>query len=127
MPKWKVLAAAVLAAIPVCMLALSGVMKVAGLAPVVHDFGAARFGFPSGAVRSIGLLELACTAVYLVPRTAVLGAVLLTAYLGGAVVTHVRAGEPLVGIAPLVLGILVWASLYLREGRVRALLPVRGR
>jgi hypothetical protein len=69
------------------------------------------------------VLELFCAAVYVVPRTAVLGAVLLTGYLGGAVATHVRVGDAF--IVPLLLGVLVWAGLYLRDERVRALLPLR--
>jgi len=123
-PRWRSYAAAALAAVPVAMLVLSGAMKVAGAAPVVRDMSG-RFAFPPGAILPIGLLELACTAVYLVPRTAALGAVLLTGFLGGAVATHVHAGEPLVGIAPFLLGVLVWGSLYLREDRVRGLLPLR--
>jgi uncharacterized MnhB-related membrane protein len=116
----------ILAAIPVLMLGLSGVMKVSGAAAVVRDFSG-KFGYPAEALLPIGLLELACTIVYLVPRTAVLGAVLLTGYLGGAAATHVRAGEPAVALAPAVLGVLLWGSLFLRDARIRKLLPLRGR
>jgi hypothetical protein len=107
------------------MLTVSGIMKVSGAAAVVRDF-TGKFGFPEGTLLPIGLLELACTVVYLVPRTAVLGAVLLTGYLGGAVVTHVHAGEPAASLAPAVLGAFLWGSLYLRDARLRALLPLRG-
>jgi hypothetical protein len=71
----------------------------------------------------IGLLELLCAVLYLVPQTALLGAVLLTGYLGGAVATHLRIGEPFV--LPLVLGVLIWAGLWLRDPRLRGLLPLR--
>jgi len=123
-PRWKTWGSRLLAAPPVAMLLLSGAMKVVGQEAVVRDFGG-RFGFPAGTLTPIGLLELACTLVYLVPRTAYLGAVLLTGYLGGAVVTHVRAGEPLVGLGPVLFGVLLWGSLWLRDPRLRALLPLR--
>jgi hypothetical protein len=122
--KWTTIGGYALAAPPVLMLLLSGAMKVAGVEAVVKDFGG-RFGFPGGTLLPIGLLELGCTIVYLVPRTAVLGAVLLTGYLGGAVVTHVRVGEAPVGLAPALFGALLWGSLYLRDPRLRALLPLR--
>jgi hypothetical protein len=67
--------------------------------------------------------ELVCTETYVIPWTSVLGAILLTGYLGGAIATHVRIGEPFYG--PLVLGVLVWGGLYLRCKRVRALIPLR--
>ena len=122
--KATIWAARLLAALPVLMLLLSGVMKVAGVDAVVRDFGG-KFGFPPGTLLPIGLLELGCTAIYLWPRTAVLGAVLLTGYLGGAVVTHVRAGEPLVALSPVLLGAMLWGSLWFRDARVKALLPTR--
>jgi uncharacterized membrane protein YphA (DoxX/SURF4 family) len=124
-PRWTIWAGRILAVPPVLMLIMSGVMKVAGVAAVVRDFGG-RFGFPAGTLTPIGLLELGCTAVFLVPRTTVLGAVLLTGFLGGAVVAHVRTGEYLVSLAPALLGVFVWGSVYLREPRLRALLPLRG-
>jgi hypothetical protein len=82
-----------------------------------------KFGYPESMLTAVGLLEIACTIVYLIPRTAALGAVLLTAYLGGAVASHVRVSDPFV--IPIVLGVFVWAGLYLRDARVRELLPLR--
>ncbi len=83
-----------------------------------------KLGYQEGALTGIGLLELACVVVYAIPCTAVLGAVLLTGYLGGAIATHVRIGDP--GLAaPLVLGILAWSGLYLRDERIRVLVPLR--
>ncbi len=86
--------------------------------------GVAHYGYPEGALLRITLVEIACALVYAIPRTSILGAILLTGYLGGATATHVRAGEPF--FLPLVVGIVVWLGLYLRDGRLRALVPLRG-
>jgi hypothetical protein len=80
-----------------------------------------KFGYPANTLVIIGILELTCALLYAFPPTAILGAGLVTAYLGGAVATHVRVGDPF--IAPIFLGILVWLGLYLRDPRVRALAP----
>jgi uncharacterized protein YndB with AHSA1/START domain len=111
----------IVSALPVLMLLFSGVMKLVKPAPVMEGF--AHLGYPESLALGLGILELACTVVYLLPRTSVLGAVLLTGYLGGATATHVRIGEPT--FAPVLLGVLVWGGLYLRDGRLRALLPWR--
>ena len=88
------------------------------LAPYVE--GTARVGYsPSGLV-PLGLVLIACTILYAIPRSSVLGAVLLTGYLGGATATHVRMGEPY--FFPVVFGVLLWACLYARDARVRTLL-----
>ena len=94
------------------------------LAPATESF--AQLGYPVGLTLGIGVLELACLAAYALPRTAPLGALLLTGYLGGAVATHVRAGSPLFSVVfPLIIGALLWGGLYLRDHRLRALLPSR--
>jgi hypothetical protein len=98
-------------------LLVDGAGKVLRLAPYVE--GTARVGYPASSLVPLGLVLLACTILYLVPRTAVLGAVLLTGYLGGAVATHVRMSEPFV--FPVVFGVLIWACLCVRDGRVRAI------
>jgi hypothetical protein len=87
----------------------------------------AQLGFPAGAIVPIGLVLLACIVVYLIPRTAVLGAVLLTGYLGGAVEANVHAGNPLVShtLFPIYFAVFVWGGLYLRDGRVHAALARR--
>ena len=82
-----------------------------------------KLGYQESSLTGIALLELACTALYVIPQTAFLGALLLTGYLGGAIATHVRIGEPF-GV-PFVLGVLVWLGLYLRESRLKALAPLR--
>jgi hypothetical protein len=87
--------------------------------------GMAKTGWPASAATTIIALELGSLALYLIPRTAVLGAVLLTGYLGGAVATHLRIGES--PAAPVIVALIAWGGLYLREPRLRALLPWRTR
>jgi len=108
-------------ALPVLMLLFSGIMKLVKPAAVVEEL--ARLGYPESIALGIGVLELSCTVVYLIPRTSVLGAILLTGYLGGATTTHVRIGDPF--FAPVVIGVLVWLGLFLRDERLRALIPLR--
>lgn len=111
----------VVSALPALMLLSSGAMKLAKPPAVVDGF--AHLGIPVRLIVGIAILEIACTVVYLIPQTAALGAVLLTGYLGGATLTHLRVGEPV--YAPVVLGVLVWLGLFLRDRRVRAILPLR--
>lgn len=86
--------------------------------------GTVELGYPASMVLPIGLILLICTVLYAIPRTAFLGALLLTGYLGGAVATHVRVGNPLLGytLFPVYFGILLWAGLTLRDARLRALI-----
>jgi len=111
----------VLSALPVLVLLLSAVMKLVKPASVVLGF--AHFGYPEGLIVGIGIAELACTVLYLIPRTAVLGAILLTGYLGGATATCLRVGES--WVTPVACGVLVWAGLALRDRRLREHLPLR--
>lgn len=94
-------------------------------APAVEAFG--KLGYPVEFAGGIGVLLLACVAVYLIPRTSVLGAILLTGYLGGAVASHVRVGDPWLSHAlfPVYVGLLVWGGIYFREPRLRAVIPLR--
>ena len=110
----------------VLFLLFDSVIKLMMIAPVVESF--ARLGYPVGISRTIGLLELVCIVVYLIPHTAVLGAVLLTGYLGGAVATHVRVGDPLFShvLFPVYVGVLIWGGLYLRDDRLRNFIAPRG-
>jgi hypothetical protein len=80
-------------------------------------------GYPEHLALPIGILELSVAVLFLIPRTAVLGAILVAAYLGGATATHVRLGQPFIG--PVILGILAWIGLYLRDERLKALVPLR--
>ena len=111
-------------ALAILFLLFDGVIKVLQLAPATESF--AQLGYPVGLTLGIGVLELACLAAYALPRTAPLGALLLTGYLGGAVATHVRAGSPLFSVVfPLIIGALLWGGLYLRDHRLLALVPSR--
>jgi DoxX-like family len=106
------------------MLIFDAVAHLMKPAPVAEAF--ARLGYPLSTSVGIGLVLLICTAIYLIPKTSVLGAILLTGYMGGAVSTHVRAGSSTFEmIFPVIIGGLVWLGVYLRDARVRALIPLR--
>ena len=114
----------IISGIPVLMLLFSGVLKLLKPAAVVNEF--ARLGYAENVTLGLGILEIACAVVYVIPHTSVLGAILVTGYLGGAVATHVRIGDPLFNvIAPILFGVMFWGGLYLREDRLRALIPLR--
>ena len=111
----------ILSTLAVLFLIFDTVIKLMQIQPVKESF--ARLGYPASIAVGIGALELACLALYLIPRTSVLGAVLLTGYLGGAVATHVRVGDPLLShtFFPVYIGALIWGGLALRNPRVRTL------
>jgi hypothetical protein len=111
----------ILSALSVLMLLFSAVVKLARPAGVLQEF--TRLGYQQHEAVSIGIVELLCTVVYLIPRTAVLGAILLTGYLGGATATHVRIGDPF--MPPILFGMVIWLGLFLRYPLLRALLPLR--
>jgi hypothetical protein len=112
----------VLSVPPVLMLLMSGVMKVMQTEQVRQGFA----DWPTGSAVAIGAVELLCTVIYLIPRTAVLGAILLAGYLGGAVAVTVKMGLGVAGWwMPFVFGILLWGGLWLRDARIRALIPLR--
>jgi len=114
----------ILTGLVVLFLLFDGITKVVKERHVLQ--AAADLGYSANLIAGIGVLLLACTAVYVIPRTAVLGAVLLTGYLGGAVEANVRAGHPLFEcIFPVIFGVLVWAGLFLREPRLGDLFPTR--
>jgi hypothetical protein len=111
----------ILTALPVAFLLFDGSIKLMRLGPVSEAFS--RLGYPESQAVGIGILELACLAVYLIPRTSRFGAVLLTGFLGGAISTHVRIGDPLFShvLFPIYVGALIWVGLWLRDDRLRAL------
>jgi hypothetical protein len=114
----------VVSAFAILFLAFDTVIKVLSLAPAVES--TTQLGFPAEMVAAIGLLELVCLAAYVIPRTAALGAVLLTGYLGGAIATHLLAGSPNFSVVfPIIIGALVWGGLFLRDARLRELLFAR--
>jgi hypothetical protein len=110
----------ILSGLAVLFLAWDGSIKVMTLAPVAEAF--TRLGYPLSLAVGIGILELLCVAVYVIPRTSLLGAVLLTGFLGGATATHVRVEDPLLThtFFPIYVALLVWGGLLLRDARLRA-------
>lgn len=115
----------VLSTLAVLFLIMDGVMKLVKPAFVVQ--ATEQLGYSANVIMPLGILLLACVALYVVPRTSVLGAILLTGYLGGAVASHVRLGDPLFShvLFPVYLGGLIWVGLYLRDERLREFVPLR--
>lgn len=111
----------IMSILPCLMLLFSAGMKLAG-PPQMAD-GFKHLGIPITQAFGLGVLELACTVIYLVPRTSVIGAILLTGYLGGAIQSHLRVGDPY--YTQIILGILLWGGLWLRDPRLKALLPLK--
>ena len=114
----------IISGLPVLFLLLDGIMKL--IKPVVVVDTTVRLGYPESVIVGLGIVLLLCTVVYIIPRSSVLGAILLTGYLGGAVATQVRVGAGLFPILfPVIIGVLIWGGLYLRDERLRTLLPLR--
>src|SRR5438132_3173909 len=113
----------VISALPVLMLVFSGTMKLVKPHQVVEGFN--HLGWPDRLALGLGVVEIACAVIYVIPRTFILGAILMTGYLGGATATHVRIGESGNAVVPVILGVLAWLGLYLRDPRLRALVPLR--
>jgi len=114
----------ILSILPALFLLLDGVMKLFKPAFVVK--ATVELGYPENTIVPIGVVLVICTFLYLIPKTSVLGAILLTGYLGGAVATHVRVGAGAFEITfPIIFGVLLWGGLYLRDLRIRNLIPLR--
>jgi hypothetical protein len=115
----------IVSGLPALFLLFDALGKFVKPAAVVE--GTLALGYPEGVILPLGIVLLISTLLYLVPQTSVLGAILLTGYLGGAVATHVRVGNPLLThtLFPVYLGVLAWLGLYLRDVRIRALVPLR--
>jgi len=114
----------IISALVVLFLLFDGITKLMKVKPVLD--ASAQLGYPVGTIVGIGITLLVCTAFYVIPQTAVLGAILLTAYLGGAVASQVRIGNPINDtLIPIIFGALAWTGLLLRENRLRALIPLR--
>jgi DoxX-like protein len=124
-PKGRLLTGRILSALAVLFLVFDAVIKLIKIPPVVEGF--AKLGYPANLPVPIGITLLACVAIYVIPRTSVLGAIFLTGYLGGAVATHVRVGDPLLShvLFPTYVATLIWGGLFLRDDRLRELLPLR--
>ena len=117
----------ILSGVPVLFLLFDGIIKLVRPtpAPVVEALN--KLGYPPTLAVNLGILLLVCVVLYVIPRTAVLGAILLTGYLGGAVATHLRVGDPLFShvLFPVYMGLLVWGGVYFRDERLRFLIPFR--
>lgn len=118
------LAGWVLTLIPAALLFIAAVMNIVRPDSVVQQ--TVKMGYSASVMLPLGIVTLVCVMLYLIPRTACLGAILVTGYLGGAVDVHVRNGDPLPQILfPVVIGVLAWLALYLREPRLRQLVPIK--
>jgi DoxX-like family len=117
----------IITAIPVLFLLLDAIMKLMRPLPAPVAEGATRLGYPPSTMPVIGAMLLISVIIYAIPRTSVLGAILLTGYLGGAVASNVRVGNPLFSyvLAPVYVALFVWGGLFFRDDRVRALIPLR--
>jgi hypothetical protein len=111
----------VLSALMVLFMLVDSGIKILKLAPAVE--GTVRLGYPASLVQPIGIIALICVVLYAIPRTAILGAILLTGYLGGATATQARLQDPWF-FFPVVIGMLIWAGIYFRNERLRALIPL---
>jgi hypothetical protein len=111
-----------LSVLPSLALLLSGIVKFLPVTPDTEQ-GLQHIGWRAEQLPTLGILEIAVVIVYLIPQTAVLGAILVTAYMGGTIATHLRVGDPFV--IQILIGILFWLGLWLRDGRLRELLPIR--
>ncbi len=123
--RWMTWTGRVISLVPLFVLLSSARWKLTHNAWYVAEWG--RIGWAESAINGIGFVQLTCVALYLIPQTAVLGAVLLTGYLGGAIASYVRIGELHPPLVPLTTCLLTWLGIYLREPRLRALLPFRTR
>jgi len=121
-PTWMVWTGRVVSALPVLALLMSGAFKF--MKPNEEMVkGLDHIGWKADQLSTLGIVEIACTVLYVIPQTSILGAILLTGYLGGATATHVRVGDP--WFAPVIIGVLIWLGLFLRDARLRALIPLR--
>ena len=122
--KKRLWAGRIISALPALFLLMDAVMKFVKPAIVVET--TVQLGYPESSILGIGIVLLVCTFLYLIPQTSILGGILLTGYLGGAVATQVRVGEGLFPVLfPVVVGVLIWLGLYLRDDRLRTLIPFR--
>lgn len=114
----------IVSGLPALFLLVDGIMKLVKPAPVVEV--TVKLGYPENVILPLAIVLTLSTVLYLIPRTAVLGVILLTGYLGGTVATHVRVGEGWFPILfPVVFGVLLWGGLWFRSNELRALLPLR--
>jgi hypothetical protein len=113
----------IVSTLPVLLLLFSATLKIAHPPMVIK--GMSQLGYTQNLLVPLAITEISCTLIYIFPPTAILGAILLTGYLGGATASHLRAGQPF--IFPALVGVLVWVGLYLRDSRIRTLIPIVGK
>ena len=115
----------IICALPILFLLIDAVMKF--MKPPIVVEATVKLGYAESSIIGLGVVLLVSVLIYAIPQTSVLGAILLTGYLGGAVATHVRVGDPLFSsvLFPVYLGLLIWGGLYLRDARLRVLIPIR--
>ena len=123
-PRWITIVSWVLSALPVMVLLSSALVRATQHTNAVNEI-VNSYGYPESAIPRIIMAECALVLLYLIPRTSVLGAIILTGYLGGAIATHVRIGDPARAMIPLVCAVVGWGGLYLRNERLRAALGHR--
>jgi len=121
--RWVLWVGRVISVWPVFVILSSATWKLTRNPWYVREF--TRIGWPESALTLLAFLQLGCIVLYVIPQTAVLGSVLLTGYLGGAVATYVRMGEPYPVLVPLSTSVIAWIGIYLRDARLRSLLPFR--
>lgn len=121
-PRWITAVSWTLSALPVFVLLSSAMVRATQHTNAVNEI-VGSYGYPESAIMRIVMAECALVLLYLIPRTSVLGAIILTGYLGGAVATHVRIGDPARAMIPLICGVLAWGGLYLRNEKLRGLIP----
>jgi hypothetical protein len=115
----------IMSGIAIIFLLFDSALKLLRLDPAVK--GTVQLGYPESVVLGIGIIQFVCLLAYVIPRTSIFGAILLTGYLGGAIATHVRVGSPLFThiLFPIYVALLIWGGLYFRDGQLRALIPLR--
>ena len=123
--KTSLWAGRIVSGLVVLFMVFDGAIKVLRLPTAIE--GTLSLGYPVSIVFPLGIIVMVCILLYVIPQSSVLGAILLTAYLGGAVATHVRVGNPLFShvLFPTYIGVLAWLGLFLRDERLRALIPWR--
>jgi hypothetical protein len=122
--KWQLWLGRILSAVPVVMMMFAGFMKLTHAPQMVASW-VNQFGWPERLMTPLALVELSCAFLFAIPRTAVLGAILVSGFFGGAFTSHLRAGDAGGGAVPIALAVVAWLGLYLREDRLRLLIPFR--
>ncbi len=127
LPRWQRLAGSVMSGLVIAFLIFDGAIKLAPIAPVTETLVALGYSGDPSLARGLGIMTLIIALLYAIPRTSVLGAILMTGLLGGAIATHLRVGSPVFShlLFGMYLGLLAWGGLYLRSEALRMLIPLR--